>query len=410
MIKIVTYLSNHQDLLLMDSMETGNSIEVEVEVILSSKIFSLLSTLEIAELISLALECKKRKYISRLLLEIDILMTEDRLQLFKSEITSVETLFNTVFDAVRIKDLGALKFILERYPEIDVELILDNGPHNLQGIEAFVDQIGEKLKRVIVSAQLSKSSLIKYANKLKVPLEILVLGRILLFYTPRKLLSYVDMDKYAEATSEESFHKNFQIIESAHGTIMFYPKDLCLLSYIDYFYQSCGEKINFRFDLREGNKLVIFDDIFKYFKYISRESCENSKSDSSDLLEKIKNRYAQECKTLIRGHIEENKTDSIFKKLKNYHLQKSKVDCLYVGKVLEVEKGSYMVVMIENKNLVLKVGDMIKIINPLGKEILFNVNKIENIEDLQELQTTEDNDLILLPFCKGVSPGSLIYF
>ncbi|MBF0300255.1 MAG: U32 family peptidase [Oligoflexia bacterium] len=344
-------------------------------------------------------------------------MTEnifDKFKIYFQELSSNDIF--TFFNAVRIKDLGVLKYISDMYPALKIQLILDNGPHNLEGISAFVDLIGERLERVIVSSQLSKDSLISYAKQVKIPLEILVLGRIMLFYTPRKLLSFIEdlraqreselEGKYVEANSEESFHNDFQIIENIHGTIMFYPKDLCLLSYVDYFCNNI-DLINIRIDLREDNKINLLKDILIYLGRHFDKNDDNYVN--NELLENIKRKYK---KTVIRGHIEGNKTDLIFKKLKNHHLNASKKqsDSAYIGRVLETEKSNYIVVMIENKNALVKLGDRIKIINPLGKEILFDIKKMEKIDNNQCVEIAKYNDLILLQFSKGVSPGSLVYF
>src|SRR5690606_4501254 len=93
---------------------------------------------------------------------------------------------------------------------------------------------GARLTRLVLSIELSKESLKNIVPALKTPCELLVLGRILLFHSPRALLAPlagpVADPAWLEAVgaSEESPHKGFPLLENKHGTFMFLPKDFCL--------------------------------------------------------------------------------------------------------------------------------------------------------------------------------------
>ena len=59
--------------------------------------------------------------------------------------------------------------------------------HNLKAIQGWVSYFGSQLRRLILSTEIPGSLLIHYCEQfLRVPCEILGVGRILLFYTPRR--------------------------------------------------------------------------------------------------------------------------------------------------------------------------------------------------------------------------------
>ena len=107
-----------------------------------------------------------------------------------------------------------------------------------QALQGWCDLAKGKLERLILSIELSKDTIVEYATKLKVPCELLGFGRILLFYTPRPLLSALAPEKFSQneelavlGESEESPHKGFPIVENQHGTFMFHIKEFCLVDF-----------------------------------------------------------------------------------------------------------------------------------------------------------------------------------
>ena len=100
--------------------------------------------------------------------------------------------------------------------------------------------MGDQCERLVLSNELSKEKLLEYAHLLNTPIEVLVFGRILLFYSPRLLLSPLEKTELennhsieAFGTSEESPHSGFPLIENSHGTFMFNVKDLYLLDHLE---------------------------------------------------------------------------------------------------------------------------------------------------------------------------------
>src|SRR5690606_4190698 len=116
--------------------------------------------------------------------------------------------------------------------------IAENGNHNLRALEGWIELASGRMERIVLSIELSKTVISEYVTKLKVPCELLGFGRILLFYTPRPLLSALVPQKVSQneelaalGESEESPHKGFPIVENQHGTFMFHIKEFCLVEF-----------------------------------------------------------------------------------------------------------------------------------------------------------------------------------
>src|SRR5690606_28287579 len=139
------------------------------------------------------------------------------------------------FDALRVQDPGALEWSLKNTNK-PLQFIAETGNHNFEALKGWVEYCGDRLERIALSIELSRPVLEEFVKKLKVPCELLVFGRILLFYSPRSLLSPLSPEKIAVneelaalGESEESPHKGFPIVENRHGTFMFHIKEFCLL-------------------------------------------------------------------------------------------------------------------------------------------------------------------------------------
>src|SRR5690606_19569791 len=134
--------------------------------------------------------------------------------------------------------------------------------------KGWIELAEGRMERVVLSIELSKDTIAQYTRELSVPCELLGFGRILLFYTPRPLLSSLSGEKVVQneellalGESEESPHKGFPLIENQHGTFMFHIKEFCLVDYA----QELGQnglsffRIDQRFDerkIREVTELV----------------------------------------------------------------------------------------------------------------------------------------------------------
>ncbi|MFA6238685.1 MAG: U32 family peptidase [Bacteriovorax sp.] len=385
----VTYIESLSEMetLLAKPMIEKNQLEIIVGTTELSR-YSKTSTDEMLTILALA-----RKNDLLVTLEWDALNQEDK---FQNACRIIERLPLHDFSAIRVQDPGAVEFIKTRYPWLKMQVILENGNHNLVGLSKWSEYLGEQCERLILSNELSREMLKSYAKILKTPLEVLVLGRILLFYSPRKLLSPLEKtsieEKTIEAfgTSEESPHSGFPLIENTHGTFMFNVKDLYLLDHLD---ELSEMEINHaRVDLR-------FDESFNYLENVL--NLFSGKIAESEL--SIKKNH---LRPLIKGFYNINKTDVLFTKLKNKRTQRS--DTNYIGEIVDVERDQQLALMIKSDSFDRSQFHEIKMITPEGKEKIVTLPWVKTSSG-EEVQHASKNDLVLIPYTNGVTVKTQVY-
>jgi U32 family peptidase len=326
----------------------------------------------------------------RVLLEWDILMTGD---VFESCLPVMKK-FSSLVDAIRVQDPGALHWCIKE-TQLPLQFIAENGNHNIESLKGWCELSLGRLERIILSIELSRETITEYCQNLPVACEILGLGRILLFYTPRSLLGNLFPEKFSLneelevlGESEESPHKGFPILENRHGTFMFHIKEFCLLEYAK--------------DLAEnGLGFLRIDLRFSEVKLLSPISILVQDFNQEKFLE-FKENYPQD---LMRGFYLVNKTDVLFPKLKNVRLQKREGD--FLGEVLEAEKGQHLAILVRNPRGI-RVGDKLRILHPKGEEFQIEVRNLRN-SGLKEVQEVASGSLALIPYLTGVWVRSQIF-
>lgn len=368
--KYLTFAQNLHDLNLIK--DQGMS-----EVILGHRDFSRFGKLDDESYLNLA--TRARELGIKVTFEWDILMTENVFTATSNKIPE----FLDSMDSLRVQDPGAFEWSL-KHTDKPIQFIAENGNHNLLGLKGWIDYAGPRMERIVLSIELSKNVIEEYIKELLVPCEILGFGRILLFYTPRNLLSPLTTEKIplnqelvALGESEESPHKGFPIVENKHGTFMFHIKEFCLLEYRDDLIKMGLD--TFRIDLRwEG------------LSHLTN-------------LDTLKETYP---KDLMRGFYLVNKTDVLFPKLKNSRLQKREGD--YVGEILEAEKGQHLAIMVKNPKG-LKKSNSLRIVHPKGEVFEVQIHWLKNVA-LEEVESIELHKLALIPFINGVWVKSHVFY
>jgi putative protease len=327
----------------------------------------------------------------RVLLEWDILMTED---VFEAKVEVLRELLPYA-DALRVQDPGALQWALTETRK-PLQFIAENGNHNRAALEGWIDLAGGRLERIVLSIELAKAAIQDYVENLSVPCELLGFGRILLFYTPRPLLSALVPERIAQnaelaalGESEESPHKGFPIVENSHGTFMFHIKEFCLL--------------DFAADLRDaGLGFFRIDQRWEAPPKVA-EIAALFRSFDAAAFERFKAEYSQD---LMRGFYLVNKTDVLFPKLKNSRLQQREGN--YLGEVLEAEKASHLAIMVKNPRG-LRATDQLRIIHPKGQVIEAKVYSLKNLA-LEDVTEAPAGSVGLVQFVGGVWVKSQVYF
>ncbi len=380
--KLTTFAQNLNDLNLIKDQGLG-------EVILGHQNFSRFGKLDNDSLLSLAKRAKEMDL--KVIFEWDILMTENTFMKLAADILP---LLNS-FDSLRVQDPGALEWGFKNTNK-PLQFIAENGNHNLPGLQGWIDHVQGRMERIVLSIELPKNKIEEYCQRLNVPCELLGIGRILLFYTPRQLLSPLAEDKFsfnqeisAVGESEESPHKGFPIVENRHGTFMFHIKDFCL---VDYAQELKGLGLGyFRVDLRfsEFSQLKEVKDLSENFTETSFEA--------------FKEKYPQD---LMRGFYLVNKTDVLFPKLKNHRLQNREGD--YVGEVLEAEKGSHLAIFVSNTKG-LRKSDKLKIVHPKGEVFELLIYSLRNL-NLEEVDYIEPQKTAVIQYLGGVWVKSHVFY
>jgi putative protease len=374
--KKITYLQNTQQLEIIPS---------DYEIILEHKKLSRFGKLETEELINLFQNAKERGHLVHL--EWDVLMEETK---FLETTPVFDELKHLAFDSIRVQDPGAIEYVLEN-TFLKISAILENGNHNLCGLQYWVDYIGDRLDRLVISIELPKAKIEEYIQKLKVNIELLTLGRILLFYTPRNLLSAlapetdekkkkdIASSDFIEALgeSEESPHKGFPLVENRHGTFMFHIKNFYLVDKLKELAAIglSAARFDLRFDSMDLIKSIELDD----FKEI----------------------YPHQT---IKGYYNVNKTDVLFKKLKNHRIKRN--DEGFIGEVVDHIKGQYTAIMVKAQNLT--HGQRLKFVTPEGKEIYAPIVEMTDSEG-DKISSIDAGRLALINYVGGVWVKSAVY-
>lgn len=328
------------------------------------------------------------------ILLLDILLSEDD---FNTQIDRIRDFIHANdIKTVRVQDIGIFEFILDEFKDIEIELSLKAGHHNFVSIKNWVNYGKGRVSKVILSTELPRETIKKYAKEIPVPVEVYAFGSILIFHSPRHLLKK-EMDEYsrngeiwASGKSEESPHQGFRILDNDRGTFMFHPKKLSILEYKD--------------ELQGMGVGALFVDLYpkinpQTVKVLS-EFLEDTKPES---LTKLKECYNEK---FIRGFYLGNKTDALFSKLRVPTAHRD--DPNFLGEVLESHKNRFIAVKINSKVRKVNVGDEILFLTPEGKKQTQRIRDMRNIL-LEPIDVGAKDDIIYLRYSRGVVPRTNVF-
>lgn len=314
-----------------------------------------------------------------------------------------------LFDSVRVLDAGAIEYALEE-TSLRLQLILKNGAHNLTSILSWINY-SPRVEKVLLSSEISKKHLVEYRAKIPVEVELLGLAPILLLYTPRHLLSYriqesqgsqdsqipkssqtLQHQTRATADCDENTHRNFRVLETQHGTLLFHAKDYCLL---DVLHELEDMKIDyFQIDLRLienlNNKILQLN-----------QACNVLKGRQD-----YKSWASQYPKRVMHCFYNTNATDVLFKKLKNTTIQRQ--DQNFIGEVVESIKDKHTIIRPVGLHHHIKLGDTLQLITPNGKDRTHVVSQLKNLSG-ESVSKIQSGDFAVLPFVRSVTAASVVY-
>jgi putative protease len=389
--QFLTYLEKETQLTLLEGVS---------EVIIAPALLSRLGTLSLAKSCELASLARAKGL--KTILEWDLLHTENQMQKVILELKNFPL---DLFSCVRVQDHGVFYFVKNSWPNLPIILVLETAHHNFLSIEKMLEFGGKSVERVALSLELPKNLIEEYCKKLTVPVEVLVYGRILLFYTPRSLLSNAKTKTQKQlsnplpdvlemsASSCESPHRGFPVLENAHGTFMFNTKNLCLVEHLAEL-ADCGVKF-FRVDLRFDNTFMELQNFVELQKSFTEEKANLFK-------EKLKTYFP-----VTRGFYPVNKTNVLFEKLKNQNLLTQNNNNDQIGEVIDVVKGQYLAIELNNARADLCVGDYLSLTTPEGKLKTMRALKIRNLKG-EEIERATPGSIVLVDHLRGISAKSLV--
>jgi putative protease len=337
--------------------------------------------------------------------EWDVLSVESKFEICKQVLSEINL---EKVKSIRLQDPGAIHYVKEYFPNLKIQLLLESGAyHNKKAIDAIIKLVGEPLERIVLSLELTKDIVESYIESYQnIDVEFLGLGRILLFYTPRSLVrplyetdlpeTYLVNERPVEvlASSEESPHKGFPVLENIHGTFMFNTKDHFVLEYLPEL-KKIG--LNYlRVDLRFDNRMDNLSDVVTLVDSVDGDF-------RSDIVEKIKQ---DSQRPVIRGFFHVNKSDVLFKKLKNYRLLRK--DERFIGDIIEVNKGHHLGIFVRSRTNSLSIGDKIKLITPDGKEKTTQIKSMQK-SNHQNIDRAHAGEIVFIPHVSGISVKTVVY-
>lgn len=394
---------------LQDFAKLVQQYQVNGDVLVATKELSRFGTLVSNDVSAFVKEIKAHNL--RPILVWDVLQTEEEFIRHKKVFESLPI---NEFSRVRVQDPGVFEFIKTQYSWLEIELILETGNHNTTGLLKWMEYGGKELKKMILSLEIPKEKLHEMLIALKeknpaMEFELLIFGPILLFYTPRNLLSAlegkdhqtserIDQEGFirASGTSEESPHSGFPLIENQHGTFMFNTKDHSLISEIPEL-EKMGVT-NFRFDIEILNPSENENPYSVFFKEVDLFHL------TEEMIQKLKDRSVR---PLIKGFFQINKSDVLFTKLKNRKIERK--DDSYVGEIIDVERDEKLCLWV--KSLAEKsLNKTFKIITPEGKVkvLTFNQDNTKKISG-ENAHALIPGEYYLIPYHSGITVKSKVY-
>lgn len=372
-----------------DNLDAAVALDGCRELLIEHRDLARVGFLDSAGCVALAREAKARGL--RTVLVWDLLLSDNQLLAGAATIRALDL---SLFDAIRIQDAGAARYAKEVFPQLERQLVLETGNHNLPGILRWIEAVAPH--RVVLSNELPMALVAQVRAAVSVELEYLALGRLLIFYTPRKLVSPVTTILAEEQEAVERFvtseedgkNKHFPLIENQHGTFMYYEKDMFLVPYLA---EMAAAGVDYaRIDTKFFDDAALLTALQAYL-------ADPDETQATALKALLGPR-------LTRGFFKSNRTDKQFKRLKNQYLA-VREDAVYVGEVLETKKKSYTALRSEHA---FAVGDRLQLQNPEGKLSTTTIQSIRNSSG-QSVDRAASPGIWVVNHISGASAGSKLY-
>ena len=312
----------------------------------------------------------------KLVLVWDLLPDEDDFQKQKKIFCYWQKFFYTV----RFQDPGVGFFLKNQFPKTNLEFNIERFSHNIYSIKEWQNIFLPSLKKIILSNLTPISKIIWWRPQISTKIEILGIGPLEIFYSPRKLLEK-NQQVFLESTDRKASHHRLE--QNQNGSIMYNTKDICTLNHLEKNQQAKIDTLR----IEPYNK-----------ETFSALEAALSSPQKITLLAEIW------PKPHLAGFFYANKTDAQFSMLKNKYLYPKDKSLKKVGKVIENKKKEYSLLFFFEK---IKLPCSFSIYSTEKKNIKIKISSLKNLKEKKVLQTKED--YYFFDFIPNITPNSLIY-
>lgn len=288
--------------------------------------------------------------------------------------------------AVRFMDPGVGLFLKSKFPELKLQISLEQGCLNSGGILCWIENFSPNLSRVILSNQIPISGIKSYRHQIDLEMELLGAGPINIFFSARPLLRPFTAGELSNeveiiATSKERVSQRSQVKENRHGTIMFHENHLFILNCLNVIEAAGIDWL--RLELQETCQYQILRDNYPSGNWIN-------------LLEK---KWKEKS---TRGFFKQNDTHNPLNRVLNKRLLKNNEN--QIGVVLESVKNEYTLVELSQ---FVKLPEIVLFLTPEGKKINFQLEALSDLSGMVH-KTSVEGGYYLLPWIKKTVPASII--
>jgi putative protease len=290
--------------------------------------------------------------------------------------------FESYFSGVRFQDPGVGLFLKENYPKMELELNVERFSHNINSIVSWQEFFSPNLKKIVLSNLTPLNKIKEWRPKILKKIEILGVGRLEIFYSPRHLLAE-HSQKNVLIESEDRLGSFHHFVQNHSGTIMYNSKDICVLSYLEEIQQNKIDAV--RLDVSNLKQLL----------------CVEQALASDEGLSALAQLWPSEK---LVGFFRANKTNAQFSMLKNKNLRPKNKELQKIGRVVESKKGEYSLLELCES---VETPCAVAIYCPEKKVIKLELNYLENIQ--KKKITTSGEGYYFTGYIPKATPNSLIY-
>ncbi len=295
--------------------------------------------------------------------------------------------------SIRFQDPGVGFFLQQKYSDLALQLSLERFSHNLHSASHWEKIFQPQLEKIILSNLTPLSTIQEWLKTIKTDTELLGIGRLEIFYSPRELVSGVlNFDNEKKSPVEPLVEQQVKIesidrvgswnrlVQNSRGSVLFNAKDVCVLNYWEAI-KAAGVK----FLRLEPYQL-------EQFSFIE----EALKTDWLALPRLWETGH-------IAGFLKVNRTDAQFKMLKNKNLKAENRE--KIGKIIESEKKSYTVLKLQKE---VKLPCNAVLYNPEGKKLELKIAELESLTSSKVEKSLAKEGFYIMPYVPyGVASSSL---